>query len=134
MAGIAVNTMIEDNSIECEDCKILNTDHESQLKETGSNAASKDSAADKVSNTRRDSETENFTTSLGNDVSTNDSSTFSISSQEVTVVENVSTTGTKSVTFSEASDADCNSLKYFDEICYADKMQRSLHFVIFYIC
>ena len=118
MAGIAVNTMIEDSSIECEDSKILNTNLKDEIEKFEDGKVT-----DKSLN--RKSESENFKILSGNDVSTRDSNT-SISSEQLTVFENVSSTVSKNETFSEASEADSNSLKYFDEICSADKGHRLL--------
>ena len=116
MAGLAVNTMIEDSSIECEDSKILNTNLKDEIEKFEDGKVK-----DKPLN--RKSESENFTT--GNDVSARDSN-MSISSEQLTVCKNVSSTVSKNETFSEASEADSNSLKYFDEICSADKGHRLL--------
>ena len=124
MARVAVNTMIEDNSIECEDSKILNT-HQDFNVATNVVIALQNPVPNKEISGHLKSETTTSPPSKDDGSTKDDSVAYSISSEEVTVVENIDTTVPKIVNFSDASDdGECGSLKYFDEICSSNKHER----------
>ena len=128
MAGVAVNTMIEDNSIECEDSKILNT-HQDFNVATNVVIALQNPVANKELSGHIESGTTTSPPSKDDDSTKDDSVAYSISSEEVTVVENIDTIVPKIVNFTDVSDdGECGSLKYFDEICSSNKHERFLYY------
>ena len=124
MAGVAVNTMIEDNSIECEDSKILNTHQDFNIA-TNAMIPLQNPVAKKELIEHSKSGKTTPPPSKDDDSVKDDSVTQSLSSEQVTVVENIDTTVPKIVNFSDVSDdGECGSLKYFDEIYSSDKHER----------
>ena len=119
-----MNTMIEDNSIECEDSKILNT-HQDFNVATNAVIALQNSAAKKELIEHSESWKTTPPPSKDDDSVKDDSVIHSISSEQVTVVENIDRTVPKIVNFSDVSDdGECGSLKYFDEVYSSDKHER----------
>ena len=127
MAEVAVNTMIEDNSIECEDSKILNT-HQDFNVATNVVIALQNPVVNKelsANSGHTESGTTTSPPSKDDDSTKDDSVAYSIRSEEVTVVENIDTTVPKIVNFTDVSDdGECDSLKYFGEICSSNKHER----------
>ena len=121
MAGIAANTMIEDNSIECEDSKILNVIQNLNVP-TGVGMKQEVSTVVKVTNGHVLS-TE--MTEIGNVKIPLVEESNKLSSQTAQDVDNIDTTVQMQGKFSNVSDnGDLSSLKFFDEICSPEKHER----------